>query len=130
MDQGTSTISGKKITTCVSQYIWDSPCLKPIVYNPFILALVLLSLLWVMDYIYDKKFYQGCTSMMVQHLLTTYVIIASGLAMNNIIIKHHYRTERFQKKEGSAETEEPTETEEPIEPTELMSETDISVPSN
>jgi len=100
----TAVISGKKITASVSGYIWDSPVLKPLVYNPFILALLILALIWIMDFMYDKRFYCDRAAMMVQHLITTYVLIAAGLSMNNILIKHRYRLDKF--KEAALAEEE------------------------
>lgn len=102
-----AVISSKKVASSVSQYVWDSPCLKPIVFNPFILSLVILICIWLLDFLYGKRFICGGAAMIVQQLLVTYTLIAGGIVMNNIIIKHHYRLERY-KKSGAGDHSTPT----------------------
>ena len=98
-DPDSSVVSCKKIKAHFGSYIWNSPCLKPLVFNPFIISVLILMVLWVIDYIYGKTFHKqkgGSTisSACVQHLVTSYAVIAACVAMNNIIIKHHYRLSR------------------------------------
>lgn len=98
MSQSNSVISTKKLTSNVAGYIWDSPCLKPIIYNPFILAFLILTIIWVIDFIYGKGFYKESISITIQHIATTYVLVAMGIAMNNMLIKHRYRLDRVEDK--------------------------------
>jgi len=108
MSDSNSTISTKKVKTCVAGYIWDSPCLKPIIYNPFIVSALILFIIWGIDLLYGKRFpvrYKRSkkhkkrqklnnASVMVQHLLTTYILVTSGIALNNMLIKHRYRLDK------------------------------------
>jgi hypothetical protein len=97
-DPDSSVVSCKKMKTHFGSYIWNSPCLKPLVFNPFIISILILVVLWVIDYIYGKTFHKrkggSAISTCAQHLITSYAVIAAGVAMNNIIIKHHYRLDR------------------------------------
>jgi hypothetical protein len=89
------TLSTKKVTSCVASYIWNSPCLKPLVFNPFIVSIFILMVIWSIDFLYGKTFtrskHRSMAALTIQHVLTTYAIVATGIALNNIIIKHHYR---------------------------------------
>ncbi len=106
------TITNKKVASEVSQYIWDSPCLKPLIFNPFILALLILLLIWVLDFLYGKKFFKGKPATIAQHMAVSYVIIASSVAMNNVLIKHKYRCDKYEEKKNN----DPTEAEPASEP--------------
>lgn len=97
--QATSVISKQKITHSLSKYIWESPILKSLIYNPFILALLTLLIVWLMDFFYGKRFKKSCPGVCAQHAITTYIIIACCVAMNNILIKHKYRLEKVKHEE-------------------------------
>ena len=97
-----ATVSARKVAKSVSQYVWDSPCLKTLVYNPFVLALFLVGVIWVLDFLYGKRFARGGAAAIAQHMLATYIIIAAAMAMNNIIIKHHYRLDNYAKSDGGS----------------------------
>lgn len=58
-EPSTSTISTKKVTSSVAGYIWDSPCLKPLVFNPFLVSAVILLAIWAIDLLYGKGFKKG-----------------------------------------------------------------------
>ena len=102
----TSTISTKKVASGVAGYIWDSPCLKPIVFNPFLLSAIILLIIWAIDLLYGKGFRRGGASLLVQHIVTTYIIVASGITLNNMLIKHRYRLEKVEGRQDPAQ--EPT----------------------
>jgi hypothetical protein len=91
-----SVISTKKVASNFAEYIWNSPCLKAIVFNPFILAFFILLVIWVLDFIYGKKFFFGSPAIIAQHMITAYIIMAGGIAMNNMLIKHKYRMENYE----------------------------------
>lgn len=91
-----SVISTKKVATNFAEYIWNSPCLKAMVFNPFILGLFILLTVWVFDFMYGKKFFCGSPAVIAQHMITTYIIMAGGIAMNNMLIKHKYRMENYE----------------------------------
>ena len=102
MSETTSVISTKKVASSVAGYIWDSPCLKPLVFNPFLLSAMILLVIWAIDLLYGKGFRRGGgASLLVQHIVTTYIIVASGITLNNMLIKHRYRLD---KTEGSSES--------------------------
>ncbi|KAG7394178.1 hypothetical protein PHYBOEH_005572 [Phytophthora boehmeriae] len=94
-ESNSAVLSTKRVASGVAEYIWSSPCLKPLVFNPFIVSVLLLIIIWTIDFMYGKTFAkrkgQSIAAATVQHVLTTYIIVATGVAMNNIIIKHHYR---------------------------------------
>ncbi len=98
MECSNSLISKKKIAHSMAQYVWDSPILKSLVYNPFVLSLFMLLIIWILDFLYGKKFKKNKPSIVAQHMITTYIILAGAFAMNNIIIKHRYRMEQYNKK--------------------------------
>lgn len=91
-------ISAQRITSGVAGYIWSSPCLKPLVFNPFVVSILILAIIWAIDFLYGKAFTrkdnESITATVIQHILTTYAIVAVGITLNNIIIKHHYRLEK------------------------------------
>jgi hypothetical protein len=101
-----SVISKKKITHSLSKYVWESPILKAMVYNPFILAMFMLLVIWILDFLYGKKFKKNQPSIVAQHMITTYIILSCAFAMNNIIIKHKYRMERIKKDDDYVEMTE------------------------
>lgn len=109
MSESNSVITTKKVSSSVAGYIWDSPCLKPIIYNPFLLSGLILLVIWVIDLFYGKTFTSSCVSTLFQHMVTTYVIVAVGVALNNMLIKHRYRTDKYNEKQAEAKSEEPSE---------------------
>ncbi len=113
-ESNSSILSTKRVTSGVADYIWNSPCLKPLVFNPFIVSILILSLIWMIDFFYGKTFTKSkkhsIAARTMQHIVTTYVIVACGIAMNNIIIKHHYRLNKIEKQqEENTPTELPAE---------------------
>lgn len=101
--ESNGVISTKKVTTSVASYIWNSPCLKPLIFNPFLISLIILSIIWLTDLFYGKTFTTGTRSSVIQHVITTYVLVAGGIALNNILIKHHYRCKYVKDHENSEE---------------------------
>lgn len=93
-----SVITTKKVSGSIAGYICDSPCLKPIIFNPFVLSFAILLVIWLVDLFYGKTFTAGSPSMLFQHMLTTYSIVVSGIVLHDMIIKHYYRVDRYQKK--------------------------------
>lgn len=88
-------ITSKKIQSGMAGYIWNSPCFKPLAYNPFLASAVILGLLLAIDFLYGKIFVKGGIAMMIQHAALTYVIIATGMTLNNMLIKHNYRLKKY-----------------------------------
>lgn len=93
-----SVVSTQKVVSSVGEYLWKSPCLKPLIFNPFLVSVLILSIVWLVDFWYGKTFEKGSGGMVyVQHILTTFVLVACGVMMNNILVKHYYRTEKNKK---------------------------------
>ena len=93
-----SVISLNKTKTSIGSYLWDSPCLKPLFYNPFLLSIFILMVIWIMDFIYGKKFPTKSFDMsVIQNIVFTYLIIAPGIAINNMMIKYKYKTDKYEK---------------------------------
>ncbi len=63
----------------------------------------MLLIIWILDFIYGKKFKKNSPAVVAQHMITTYIILSCAFAMNNIIIKHKYRTERHKKDDDFVE---------------------------
>lgn len=97
--ESSSVVSTKKVVSSVGEYIWNSPCLKPLVFNPFLISILILGVIWVTDFWYGKTFQNECNaSVYIQHIFTSFVLVACGVSMNNILIKHYYRMEKCKKK--------------------------------
>jgi hypothetical protein len=89
-----SSISSKKCGKILADYVWSSVILKPIFFNPFILTLLIIILISSIDII-DKKTFINCNlSFLLQHIITSYLVIGSAIVMNNMLIKHKYRLEK------------------------------------
>ncbi len=102
-----SLISKRKITHSMAKYVWESPVLKAMVYNPFILSVLILLVLWILDFLYGKKFKKNKPAAVAQHMITAYIVLAGAFAMNNIIIKHKYRMDKHKKEDAPTEEQPP-----------------------
>ena len=99
MEKSSSVLSLSKAKTSIGGYLYGSPCLKPIFYNPFILSVFIIAIVWLADFIYGKAFKKKCKlSIMFKHLVTTYVVVASGICLNNMMIRHSNKLEKYEKK--------------------------------
>ena len=56
MNDKKSAISTKKCSKAFAEYIWNSPCLKPFFFNPFLLAIVIILMILIVDIIDGKSF--------------------------------------------------------------------------
>ena len=86
-----STISTKKIKHTLREYIWDSAILRNIFSNPFIVSILILTIIWLIDIFYGKNFKRTNTREVIQHLVTTYVAVSFGIVLNNLTIKNKYK---------------------------------------
>ena len=107
--QDNGMITQKKIQSSIAGYIWDSPCLKPIVYNPFLIAALVTLMLCTIDFLYGKTFidknHTNKIGKIVQHSIVAYVLIVAAIVSNNMLIKYKYRLKRFNDKEKENENE-------------------------
>lgn len=107
--ESSSVVSTKKMVSSLGEYIWESPCLKPLVFNPFLMSILILGIIWIADFWYGKGFAECVpASVYAQHIVSSYVLVAFGLSMNNILIKYYYRTEK-NKKKNESQKEEPAD---------------------
>ena len=86
-----STISTKKIKHTLREYIWDSAILRSIFSNPFIVSILILTIIWLIDIFYGKNFERTNTREVIQHLVTTYIAVSFGIVLNNLTIKNKYK---------------------------------------
>jgi hypothetical protein len=113
-------ISSKKVSSSVAGYIWDSPCLKPLIFNPFVLGALILIIIWTLDLLYGKTFAKCSTGIMVQHMLTAYVVVSVGVGLNNMLIKHRYRLDKYEAR-AKAKSVQVESTEATLNQTDLIS---------
>lgn len=103
--ESSSVVSTEKMVSSAGEYIWDSPCLKPLLFNPFLLSVLILGIIWITDFWYGKTFQEDVPpAVYVQHILSSYVLVAVGISMNNIIVKHYYREKMKKKIEPTQES--------------------------
>ncbi len=91
MPSQSSAISGKKIKHSLREYIWESPILRGIFSNPFIVSILILTVIWLLDILYGKNFSCVSTREIVQHVSTTYIVVSLGIVLNNLTIKNKYK---------------------------------------
>lgn len=89
-----SAISTKKCSKAFAEYIWDSPCLKPFFFNPFLLAIVIIMMILIIDTVDGKYFEDTSSIFLVQHTFSVFIAISGLLVINNMLIKHKYRQEK------------------------------------
>lgn len=89
-----SAISTQKCSKELAEYIWNSPCLKPWLFNPFLLCLLVIGVIVIIDYLDGKEFEDTSIIFMLQHTFTMFVGVSGLLVLNNILIKHKYRLEK------------------------------------
>lgn len=94
MNDKKSAISTKKCSKAFAEYIWNSPCLKPFFFNPFLLAIVIILMILIVDIIDGKSFENDNNLHILQHTFTSFILISCLLVVNNILIKHKYRQEK------------------------------------
>lgn len=101
MSDTNSVISIDKTKASIGSYLWDSPCLKPLFYNPLLLSALILIVIWAMDIIYGKNFAKESrrASIFIQHILTTYVLVAGCICLNNMFLRYRCKLDKHEKKE-------------------------------
>ena len=95
-----SVISINNTKNQLGQYICNSPCLKTLFHNPFIISALILLIIWVMDFIYGKTFHKDCgPSTYIQHMITTYAIVSIAIWMNDTIFSYQMSKNKSEEKE-------------------------------
>lgn len=86
-----SAISTKKLKSSLREYIWDSPILRYLFSSALLVSLMILVVIWMLDIAYGKTFQCNSTREVVQHMGTTFIVVASGIALNNLTLKSKYK---------------------------------------
>lgn len=108
VNESNSVISLKNAKNSLGCYIYESPCLKTLFYNPFIISAVILLILWGMDFVYGKSFpAKTGVAVYVRHLITTYALVSIAVWMNNAIFLHKLKIYKSElKKEESIDDQQ------------------------
>ncbi len=88
MPANNSNISSKKLKQSLREFIWDTIILRKIFSNPFIVSIFILLIIWLLDLMYGKTFQCANKREIIQHILTTYVVVSLGIVLNNLTIKN------------------------------------------
>lgn len=89
--QESSLLTMEQISKKADEYIWNSPCLKPFIYSPFLLSAIIVLIIWAIDLYYKKEFCDNGINVVIQHMAFTYVIVACGMTMNHMLVKYKYK---------------------------------------
>lgn len=109
MSETNSVISIDKTKSSIGSYLWNSPCLKPLFYNPFFLCSLILLVIWAMDIVYGKNFAKEsrCPSIYIQHILTSYFLVAGCICLNNMLLRYRCKLDKYEKKEEDQKSDSP-----------------------
>lgn len=91
MGNDNGNISSKKLKHSLREYIWESIILRKIFSNPFIVSIFILTIIWLLDIMYGKNFACADRKEIIQHILTTYIVVAIGIVLNNLTLKNKYK---------------------------------------
>jgi hypothetical protein len=104
-----SVISTSKCSKELASYIWDSPCLKIFFFNPFLLALLIIIVILIINHMDGIYFEDTSTIFLIQHMVTTFIIVSGIIVLNNMLIKYKYREEKEELKKILDELSKSTE---------------------
>ena len=90
-DKDNGNINPKKLKHSLREYIWESIILRKIFSNPFIVSIFILIIIWLLDIMYGKNFACADRKEIIQHILTTYIVVAIGIVLNNLTLKNKYK---------------------------------------
>lgn len=93
-----ANISAGKITSNLKDWINDTPIVKGILSNPFIISILIVSIIYLIDMGYGKRFEKTNNKEVIQHVTTTYIIVTVGFVLNNLV-------NHCPKKEGALEVQ-------------------------
>lgn len=103
MNKDNGVISIEKIGGDFSDYICKS-IWKPLLVNPFLVALMVILIIWGVDAFNGKHLKTKRHCELVQHFVITYVVVLAGFVLNNTVL-----TCKQTPKETSEKTETPEE---------------------
>jgi hypothetical protein len=92
MDHHNSNISAGKIGSSMREWINSTPFVHEIISNPFVISLFMLLIIWLLDMLYSKTFECVNNREVAQHVLTSYIVLTSGILLNNLTINYKKNT--------------------------------------
>lgn len=81
-----SNISGGKIELRLKQWVCDTPFIRTIFTNPFIISILILSIVWLLDILYGKTFESSSSREIIQHSTTVLFVMIAGIFLNNLAL--------------------------------------------
>lgn len=79
-------ISGKRLKTDIKRWICETPFLKGLLSNPFLIGILILTVIWLLDVVYGKTFEEASIRETIQHATTVWIVMVSGIFLNNLTI--------------------------------------------
>ncbi len=79
-------ISGKRLKTDIKRWICETPFLKGLLSNPFLIGILILTVIWLLDVVYGKTFEEASVRETIQHATTVWIVMVSGIFLNNLTI--------------------------------------------
>ena len=90
-EKDNGNVSSKKLKHSLREYIWESVILRKVFSNPFIVSIFILAIIWLLDIMYGKSFACADRKEIIQHILTTYIVVSIGIVLNNLTLKNKYK---------------------------------------
>lgn len=81
-----SNISGGKIELRFKQWICNTPFIHSLITNPFIISILILTVIWLLDILYGKTFEEASNREIIQHSTTVLAVMIAGIFLNNLAI--------------------------------------------
>jgi hypothetical protein len=79
-------ISGKRLKMDIKRWICETPFLKGLLSNPFLIAILIVTVIWLLDIVYGKTFEDTSVRETIQHATTVWIVMVSGIFLNNLAI--------------------------------------------
>jgi len=81
-----ANISASKVRYDLKTWICGTPFIHSLLSNPFSMAILILTLIWILDLLYGKTFECASSREVIQHLSTALFTITAGIFLNNLAI--------------------------------------------
>ncbi len=81
-----ANISASKLRYDLKTWICGTPFIHSLISNPFSMAILILTLIWLLDLLYGKTFECASSREVIQHLSTALFTITAGIFLNNLTI--------------------------------------------
>lgn len=74
-------------------YIHQRPTLSNIFFNPFLLCIIIVLIILIIHFSYEKEYEEDCTYVTVlKHSITNYVGVLILIIVHDMLIKNKYRS--------------------------------------